>query len=516
MAAKTQSLITSTEEPSDETPTDYGAMAQVTETLLSSSSGMADVLGAVAACDQLIGSFTSLYKDLRKAYKTMRHAKEDIKLVKTRIKAIRKLWRLFRKTMKDTFSIDEFSVDLDEYREFHRGLNKHADRIIRNVRRILDILHPLLTRGPVPSWTKFQTRWTSFIQKKEELRPIYEEMRLLTGYMNFFIGLVLLQIAAKQYELGRSAATKVQVDTLEGTLKAELKEIKRIQKDQQSNIRLLQDTENTHLLNEVRRVFRQELSKLPRSGPANDSPSDSSSRSSPPLRPPSTPPTNPDDPNNSQGNARVTARELDPISSPPVLPMPSENNRSNSHPVHLFPHSEASYVSIVEEFPPDQANAVPSLSPPVEFEVMKADGSESKSNHGGMYMPTALFGPPKYRDRPRPGRVQNGTLTRTSSRDSPPAKKASDCNQRQPLQDTVPGASDLPSDTDLSSQKHEGAQPDKNSSGPQIASRPTPWRNGITARGKPSSQQTYGADGLVLPSHIIPTPENAEAWLRTQ
>ncbi|KAL4995018.1 hypothetical protein BDV10DRAFT_188478 [Aspergillus recurvatus] len=466
---------------------------------------MADILGAIAASDQLIGSFSSACRQLRKAYKIMKYAESDIRQVKKRTETIRDLWRFFKQTMKDVFQIVEFSVDLEEYQQFYQDLNKQAQKLADKIFDVLRILSPILKRETVSKWIKLQIRWAWFVQEREALRLLYEEMGLLAGFMAFFMNLVQLQIAAKQYMLQKSAATKVQVDGLERTLSVQLEEIKRIVKSHGPTPGLINNKEKADLLKEIRRVMREEVRRIPRPGAADNSTSDTSPPSSPPPEPSSTPPTDPDNRDNSKGISEFPDKELNPKSEQPILPLPSPAIPPRPHPVNFFPGSEVSYVTICEASPKDPPTAADFSPVPIQLQARTDGGSESPSISGDMYMPTALFGPPKKQRRPRPGRVSNDTLTQTSSRGDPRDKKAIDHKQRRYPENTVLGSSHGPP-----SRNDEGAPQDQN------GSRLTSRGHGAGTRGRTTRQQTYGADGLVLPSHIIPTPENVEAWLRTQ
>ncbi|KAL5041933.1 hypothetical protein BDW71DRAFT_211692 [Aspergillus fruticulosus] len=159
-------------------------------------------------------------------------------------------------------------------------------------------------------------------------------MGLLAGFMTFFINLVQLQVAAKQYKLQKTAATKGQVDGLERTLNA---------------------------------------------SPPSSHP-----------EPQSTPPTDPDNPDNSQSDSEPPDKELSPRYNQPVLPTPPP-----PHPVNLFPDPEASYVTINEASPPDQPTVADSSPVRIELRVRRDGGSESRTESGDIYVPTALFAPPK-------------------------------------------------------------------------------------------------------------------------
>lgn len=172
---------------------------------------MAEVLGAVGACDQLAGRFTSLYKELRTAYKIMRHARKDIKEMKSRTKMLERLWRLFDDTMKKVSEIKEFSVDLKRYRKIDRDLKEQSWQVSDKIESILSVLQPILEKGYVSGWTELRVRLEWLFRDKEELRLLHVDMDLLTQYMCIFSNLVHLRIAVQQYTLTESAATKIQM-----------------------------------------------------------------------------------------------------------------------------------------------------------------------------------------------------------------------------------------------------------------------------------------------------------------
>jgi hypothetical protein len=255
---------------------------------------MAEVLGAVAASDQLVRSFTDLYSRLNLAYKTIRHAKKEVKEVQRRTRTMKKLWRIFGETMEDAANIEEFSIDFDRYKRFDRGLKRHAQYIIDSILGILDTLDPLLTTRRVSVWTDVRTRWAWFVRKKEELRLLYVDMKLLAGYMKTFTQLVLVQVAIKQYELSSSLATKVQMyvhayiedrranlirDSQVRALKAQLRGIEQTQQAQFYTGRILQEKEKDDFLRRVQRIVKQELARAPRTAADDDSSSDSGSHS---------------------------------------------------------------------------------------------------------------------------------------------------------------------------------------------------------------------------------------------
>lgn len=172
---------------------------------------MAEVLGAVGACDQLAGRFTSLYKELRIAYKIMRHARKDIKEMKSRTKMLERLWRLFDDTMKKVSKIKEFSVDLKRCRKLGEALWRQSWRVSWKIGSILSVMRPILEKEYTSAWTDLRVRLEWLFRDKEELRLLHVDMNLLTQYMGIFSNLVQLRIAAQQYTLTESAATKIQM-----------------------------------------------------------------------------------------------------------------------------------------------------------------------------------------------------------------------------------------------------------------------------------------------------------------
>ncbi|KAL4788877.1 hypothetical protein BDV19DRAFT_395574 [Aspergillus venezuelensis] len=328
---------------------------------------MADVLGAIAASDQLIRNFSSAYKQLAKAYRIIKYARKDIRQAKKRTKTIQEIFRFFKQTMEDVFQIDEFSVDLREYQQFYNGLNKHARKLVDKILNVIKSLRPILKRGTISMWTKLQTRWRWLVQDREALRLVYEEMGLLAGFMGFFMNLVRLQIAAKQYMLQKSAATKVQIDGLERTLNAQLEDIKHRMKSLGPTERSMISRENGDLLKEIRRIIRKEVKRIPRPGAAEDSTSGASSPSSLPPEPPSTPPTEPDNPDENQSNSEPTDKEINLTSSQPVSSTPSPAISPGLHPINLFPDSEASYVTIDQMSPQNKPNVANSSPAPTHL-----------------------------------------------------------------------------------------------------------------------------------------------------
>lgn len=169
------------------------------------------VIGAIAACDQLINEFTATYRALRRAYKAIRYAKEDIEKIKTRTWIVLKVWRTFRELMTDVKKNKELSVDLKGYRSLNRKLKRQAEEVIAKIRAVLDDLDPLSANKQVPVSKQLYTKFKWFIRKKEEIQLLYVDMELLTGYMHVFVQLVQLRIAIQQYKLDKAAATKVQM-----------------------------------------------------------------------------------------------------------------------------------------------------------------------------------------------------------------------------------------------------------------------------------------------------------------
>lgn len=172
---------------------------------------MTEVLGAVAACDQLAGRFKCLYKELRTAYKIMRHARKDIKEMKSRTKILERLWRFFGDTMEKVYKIKEFSVDLKRYRKIGKALRRQSRRVGRKIRSILSVLRPILEKKRTSAWTEVRVRLEWLFRNREELRLLHVDMDLLTQYMGIFIKLVQLQISVHQFTLTKSAATKTQM-----------------------------------------------------------------------------------------------------------------------------------------------------------------------------------------------------------------------------------------------------------------------------------------------------------------
>ncbi|KAL4909697.1 hypothetical protein BDW74DRAFT_173191 [Aspergillus multicolor] len=120
---------------------------------------MTEILGAVAASDQLAGSFTVLYNNLSYVYRTIRYARKEVKEIETRTRTMKKLWSIFKQAMEDVSNIEESSIDFQRYHSFDRGLRKDAQSIIDRIQGILDILDPLLTPRKVSTLTDFRTRW---------------------------------------------------------------------------------------------------------------------------------------------------------------------------------------------------------------------------------------------------------------------------------------------------------------------------------------------------------------------
>ncbi len=172
---------------------------------------MTEVLGAVAACDQLAGRFKCLYKELRTAYKIMRHARKDIKEMKSRTKILERLWRFFGDTMEKVYKIKEFSVDLKRYRKIGKALRRQSRRVGRKIRSILSVLRPILGKEYTSAWTELRVRLEWLFRNREQLRLLHVDMDLLTRYMDIFSGLVQMRIAVQQYTLTGSAATKIQM-----------------------------------------------------------------------------------------------------------------------------------------------------------------------------------------------------------------------------------------------------------------------------------------------------------------
>lgn len=172
---------------------------------------MAEVLGAVAACDQLAVRFTSLYKQLRTAYKIMKHAGKDIKEMKSRTEILKRLWRFFGKTMKKVSRIKEFSVDLKQYRDIDKALQRQSWTVSRKIGSIISMLRPILEKDYTSAWTEFRVRLEWLFRNREELRLLHVDMDLLTQYMGIFSNLVQVQISVHQFNVTQSAATKTQM-----------------------------------------------------------------------------------------------------------------------------------------------------------------------------------------------------------------------------------------------------------------------------------------------------------------
>ncbi|KAL2817052.1 hypothetical protein BDW59DRAFT_152871 [Aspergillus cavernicola] len=347
----------------------------------------------------------SLYKELKKAYKIISYARKDIKLVKDRTKKLKRLWCFFDETMKKVSKIDEFSVDLKRYSKINKALVRQSHRVIRKIQSILSIFHPILAKKPTSAWKNFRIRLEWLFRDREELRLLYVDIDFLTGYMNVFVSLVQTQIAVQQYTLTGSAATKFQIDTFQNRIDAALKEIRQVQKDQGFLLSVKNDPWQKEIRHEVRRILGEEVSQTKKADSGNDSSSGSSPRLSPPAPPPSTPPTTPSSQSYSSSKGTSIIELLTKQEESLPEPTSSRNIQPNTH-VTFNPESEPSYVS-VNEVASSKQSGVALDSPRQAADELEDGETESDGEGGGMYMPTALFGPPKpQRRRPR-ARVSN-------------------------------------------------------------------------------------------------------------
>ncbi|KAL4885938.1 hypothetical protein BJY04DRAFT_214133 [Aspergillus karnatakaensis] len=365
---------------------------------------MAEALGAVAACDQLFGTFRSLYRELKKAYDIIKHTRGDIGQVKDRTKVMKQLWRFFGDTMRKVNEIEEFSVDLERYRGIDKSLKKQSSTIIHRIESILRALRPLLPRKPISPLKDFSVRLTWLFRDREAMRLLYVDMELLARYMHIFITLVHTQIAVRQYELTKSTATQAQIDALRYSLKKELKEIRQVVEEKAARLTVPVNWQR-EVRHEVRRAVRHEVSQMRSVGLVNGSSSGSSTPLSPSAPPPSTPPTTPSEPNSTMPIVEESIERSETIVEPTV---PVVSRAWAVHDSFCSP-SETSYVSLINETYRTHENVEPP-APNVAVDISEAADIESNGGDGGIYMPTALFGPPKPGRRPPPAQVSVASL----------------------------------------------------------------------------------------------------------
>jgi hypothetical protein len=170
---------------------------------------MAEALGTVAACDQLLGSFVSLYSQLRQAYSIMRHARKEIKEVKDRVHILKRLWKIFAQTMDKVRKSDELSVDFKDYRSLDKNLKKQCEGVVDRINSILRIFRPVLSRKTGSAWEELRVRLDWFLRDRKELGLLCTNMDLLTRYMDIFIGLVKLHIIQQVSERTKSLEAKI-------------------------------------------------------------------------------------------------------------------------------------------------------------------------------------------------------------------------------------------------------------------------------------------------------------------
>lgn len=159
---------------------------------------------------------------------------------------------------------------------------------------------------------------------------------------------------------------------------------------------------------EVQRALKREVALMKKAMANNDASSGSSSGVSSPVPSPSTPPTTPP----SQPRSPVRARSIIEQPSRPVSPLPERtfpmNNRPSAVHVAFSPDSEVSYVSGHQGL---TTNPAAGIHPPcTAADGEEAEAAESEDEGSGIYMPTALFGPPRPRRRVPHARVSTTSL----------------------------------------------------------------------------------------------------------
>jgi hypothetical protein len=171
-----------------------------------------EILGAVAACDQLLGTVISISKKLERAYKVIKHAKEDGQDVMDGTETIEGLWDLFAKTMEEVKLVDGFREDLKHYRDLDMDIERQARAIISRIHSILDLLHPLYTKKTrVSGWSKLLARLRCFFSSQKRLQGLQMDLAVLGVRMRSFLALVQIRISVRQYRLSQSAATRAQL-----------------------------------------------------------------------------------------------------------------------------------------------------------------------------------------------------------------------------------------------------------------------------------------------------------------
>ncbi|BCS25368.1 uncharacterized protein APUU_50079A [Aspergillus puulaauensis] len=336
----------------------------------------------------------------------MRYARKDIKEIKSRTKILKWLWRFFGDTMEKVSEIKEFSVDLKRYREIDRALWEQSWEVSDKIESILGVLQPILEKGYVSGWTELRVRLEWLFRNREELRLLHVDMDLLTRYMDIFSNLVQMRIAVQQYTLTKSAATKIQIDGLEDKIDMALEGVRQVQRDQESRLPASEGWQK-QVRHEVKKAMIWEASQIKKAVAGNGTSSGSSSGLSPPVPSPSTPPTTP----SSQSQSPIRAISIIEQSSRPASPLSERTRQRNNRPgaVHAgySLDSEVSYVSSHQGF---TTNSGVGLHPPCPAADGEDEEAESEGEGQGIYMPTALFGPPRPRRRVRPARVSTTGL----------------------------------------------------------------------------------------------------------
>ncbi|KAL3464803.1 hypothetical protein BJX64DRAFT_78472 [Aspergillus heterothallicus] len=365
---------------------------------------MAEVLGTVAACDQLLGSFVSLHSQLRRAYRIIRHARNEIKEVKYRVHILKRLWNLFRRTMEKVRNTDEFSVDFKDYRSIDKQLKKQGERVVNKINSILRIFHPMLSRRSESAWKGFRVRLDWLLRDRKELGLLCTNMDLLTRYMDIFINLVNLRITQQVFERTKSHEFKILMETQQEQIVTLLKVVRNLQKSQTAASRS-PDKLQTEIRHEMRRIYRKTVAEIEKREAESGSSKGTSQSSSSPKPSPSSPPTI-SSRRTPSPTWRADSIHMSDDKTEPLDTMATPNEvRLNWRDIFPVSGSGVSYVTFAEE--PIGEQSTGTIYQPSEAIDQQDDVSPES---GRIFVPTALFGPPIPQHRRPRARASNTSL----------------------------------------------------------------------------------------------------------
>ncbi|KAL2869081.1 uncharacterized protein BJX67DRAFT_379560 [Aspergillus lucknowensis] len=343
---------------------------------------MIDPISAASLAYPAAQDLVRLAQKMRLAYKEIRHAKQNLEETIERTERVAQTYELFRDTMKRAKRMKELAPMFEKYQVLLRRVRKEPRRIKNRLINITDIFRPLLGDTTIHPVQKFIAQYEWYRLSKKDIAPLFQEMGVLEVSMTL------------EDVVGNHGANVLKY--LEGKMIIEFRELRKANEELRSQ-QLATSNQNVmprDFAIQVLQMLETENPRLSMNKPPSSSTHTSrpSSASPPPEQPsPITPPSSP--PLGRGGDGEVmTEPQPEVISRRPSKVRQAGSRQSQpSHPPSPSPPSL-----------PQAPQLIPRAD---EGENQQGQDKIDVQEEQGLWVPTALFGPPKRGPRPAPGRI---------------------------------------------------------------------------------------------------------------